>query len=158
MFPLTLKGLTASLDGGSVDLTDSAGSVVGVIPPAVARSGPGNPARPGLAGVVAADLPAGDPERRPGAGDDAGQVVAGRAGPGVPGDRGPDASTLDPQATGPTRSRRTGPRRPPTTAASTFLPSGTMTTSGTTYDDIDFLDFSALGAQLSKQTTSRRRR
>jgi hypothetical protein len=47
VFPLTLKGLTASLAGGSVELTDSAGSVAGVIPPAVARSGPGNAALPG---------------------------------------------------------------------------------------------------------------
>ena len=39
-FPLTLNGLTATLAGGSVDLTDSAGNLAGVIPPAVARSGP----------------------------------------------------------------------------------------------------------------------
>ncbi len=29
VFPLTLKGLTASLDGGSVDLTDAPGRVAG---------------------------------------------------------------------------------------------------------------------------------
>jgi large repetitive protein len=40
VFPLKLTGLTASLHGGSVDLTDGAGKVVWVIPPAVARSGP----------------------------------------------------------------------------------------------------------------------
>ena len=33
MFPLDLKGLTAALDNGSVDLADGAGNVVGVIPP-----------------------------------------------------------------------------------------------------------------------------
>ncbi|HEV3379585.1 MAG TPA: RHS repeat-associated core domain-containing protein, partial [Trebonia sp.] len=40
VFPLKLTGLTASLDGGSVDLKDAAGKVVWVISPAVARSGP----------------------------------------------------------------------------------------------------------------------
>ncbi len=39
VFPLDLKGLTATLDNGSVDLADGAGNVVGVIPPAVAWSG-----------------------------------------------------------------------------------------------------------------------
>jgi RHS repeat-associated protein len=39
VFPLRLTGLTPSLHGGSVDLTDGAGKVVWVIPPAVARSG-----------------------------------------------------------------------------------------------------------------------
>ena len=89
VFPLTLNGPDRLADGGSVDLADSAGNVVAVIPPAAARSGPVDLADAGLAGIVAAGLPAGDRERRPGAGDEPGPVVAERAGPGVPGDRGP---------------------------------------------------------------------
>jgi large repetitive protein len=46
-FPLTLKGLTASLDGSTVDLTDAAGKLAGYIPPATATSGPVNLADPG---------------------------------------------------------------------------------------------------------------
>ncbi len=46
VFPLQLTGLTPVLDGDAVDLKDSAGSVVWVIPPAVARSGPVNLAVP----------------------------------------------------------------------------------------------------------------
>jgi hypothetical protein len=40
VFPLDLTGLTATLNGDEVDLTNAAGTVVWVIPPAVASSGP----------------------------------------------------------------------------------------------------------------------
>jgi hypothetical protein len=45
VFPLNVTGLTPSVDGDTVDLKDSAGNVVWVIPPAVARSGPVNLAK-----------------------------------------------------------------------------------------------------------------
>ena len=48
-----------------------------------------------------------------------------------------------------TRSRRAGRRRPRTTAGRRSSPSGTTTTSGSTYDDIDFLDYSALGTSYA---------
>jgi RHS repeat-associated protein len=49
VFPLKLTGLTASLHSGSVDLKDGAGKVVWVIAPAVARSGPAAAAGSGRA-------------------------------------------------------------------------------------------------------------
>ena len=147
VFPLTLKGLTASLSGESVELTDSAGRVAGVIPPAVARSGPGNAALPG--GQAASQLTY--------------QLVTQNGAPAL--EMTLDQSWLDapgrvfpvtvdptvylgPQATTYAESQN-GTAQTGNNSGTWFLPSGTVTDSGTTYKDIDFLNFSGLGSSLS---------
>ena len=118
--------------------------------------GAGERGAPRRAGRIAADLPAGDPERCPGAGDDAGPVMAGRAGPGVPGDGGPDGLPGPPGDSTYAESQN-GTAQTGNNSGTWFLPSGTVTDSGTTYKDIDFLNFSGLGSSCPV-TTSRRRR
>ena len=147
VFPLTLKGLTASLADGSVELTDSSGKVAGVIPPAVARSGPGNAALPG--GQAASQLTY--------------QLVTQNGAPAL--EMTLDQSWLDapgrvfpvtvdptvylgPQATTYAESQN-GTAETGNNSGTWFLPSGTVTDSGTTYKDIDFLNFSGLGSSLS---------
>src|SRR6185437_3819568 len=132
VFPLTLKGLTASLAGGSVVLTDSAGGVAGVIPPAVARSGPGNPAVPGAQASSQLTL---DPAWL----NAPGRVFPVTVDPTVY--LGPQANTYAESQNGTAQTQNN--------SATWFLPSGTVTDSGTTYKDIDFLNFSGLGSSLS---------
>ena len=144
-FPLTLKGLTASLNGDSVDLTDSSGTVVGVIPPAVATSGPVDPATGSQAssqltyqlvtenGVQALEMNL----------DPSWLSDPGRAFPVTV------AQTVKEDPQGPTYVEQQGTTNETTNnSAATRLPSGTHTDSGVTYKDIDFLDFSEIGASL----------
>jgi Domain of unknown function (DUF6531) len=147
VFPLTLKGLTASLDGGSVDLADAAGTVVAVIPPAVARSGPVNLADP--------DSQASSQLTYELVTEDGGPALEMSLDPswlGAPGRVFPvivDPSVrVDPQGSDYAQSKG-GTAQTANNSGSTFLPSGTTTTGGSTYDDIDFLDYSALGASYA---------
>src|SRR6185437_13900989 len=147
VFPLTLKGLTASLAGGSVVLTDSAGGVAGVIPPAVARSGPGNPAVPGAQAssqltyqlVTANGAPALQMTLDPAWLNAPGRVFPVTVDPTVY--LGPQANTYAESQNGTAQTQNN--------SGTYFLPSGTVTDSGTTYKDIDFLNFSGLGSSLS---------
>ena len=147
MFPLTLKGLTASLDGGSVDLTDSAGDLVAVIPPAVARSGSGGPVDPDSQAssqltyqlVTANGAPALEMSLDPAWLNAPGRVFPVIVDPTV---------HLDPQGSDYAQSQN-GTAQTANNSGSVFLPSGTTTTSGTTYQDIDFLNYSAVGSSLS---------
>ena len=147
VFPLTLKGLTASLDGGSVDLADAAGTVVAVIPPAVARSGPVNLADPDSQAssqltyqlVTEDGAPALEMSLDPSWLDAPGRVFPVIVDPSV---------RVDPQGSDYAQSKG-GTAQTANNSGSTFLPSGTTTTSGSTYDDIDFLDYSALGSSYA---------
>jgi hypothetical protein len=147
VFPLTLKGLTASLAGGSVQLTDSTGHVAGVIPPAVARSGPGNAAVPGAQASSQLTYQLGTFNGAP-----ALQMTLDKAWLDAPGRVFPvtvDPTVyLGPQATTYAESQN-GTAQTQNNSGSWFLPSGTVTDTGTTYKDIDFLSFSGLGSSLS---------
>ena len=143
VFPLALKGLTASLDGGSVDLADSAGTVVAVIPPATARSGPVNLSVPDSQAssqltyqlVTDGGAPALEMSLDPSWLDAPGRVFPVIVDPSV---------NAAPQGSDYAQSKG-GTAQTANNSGSTFLPSGTTTTGGSTYDDIDFLDYSALG-------------
>jgi hypothetical protein len=148
VFPLTLKGLTPSLDGGSVDLTDAAGTVVAVIPPATARSGPVNLASPDSQAssqltyqlVTEDGAPALEMTL-----DRSWLDAAGRVFPLVV---DPTVVLADPQGSDYAQSKN-GTALTANNSASTYLPSGTTTTCGSTYDDIAFLGYSALGTSES---------
>ncbi|HEY5246689.1 MAG TPA: DUF6531 domain-containing protein, partial [Acidimicrobiales bacterium] len=125
---------------GSVDLTDAAGKVVAVIPPATARSGPVNLASPDsqltyqlvtVDGAPALEMTL----------DRSWLDAAGRVFPLVV---DPTVVLADPQGSDYAQSKN-GTALTANNSASTFLPSGTTTTSGSAYDDIAFLDYSALG-------------
>jgi hypothetical protein len=147
VFPLTLKGLTPSLAGGSVQLTDSTGKVAGVIPPAVARSGPGNAAIPGAQASSQLTYQLGTFNGAP-----ALQMTLDKSWLDAPGRVFPvtvDPTVyLGPQATTYAESQN-GTAQTQNNSGSEWLPSGTWTDSGTTYKDIDFLSFSGLGSSLS---------
>jgi RHS repeat-associated protein len=142
-FPLTLKGLTPSLDGGSVNLSDASGTVVAVIPPAVARSGPVSAADPASQAssqltyslVTDEGAPALEMSLSPSWLDAPGRVFPVVVDPSV---------TVDPQGSDYAQSLN-GTAQAANNSGSALLPSGTTTTSGSTYDDIAFLDYSALG-------------
>ncbi len=144
VFPLTLTGLTASLAGNSVDLTDSAGNLVAVIPPAVARSGPVDLADPDSQDssqltyqlVTQNGAPALEMSLDPSWLNAPGRVFPVIVDPTV---------KEDPQGSDYAQSTN-GTAQTANNSGSTFLPSGTTTTSGTTYDDIDFLDYSSIGS------------
>ena len=144
VFPLTLKGLTPTLDRGSVDLTDAAGTVVAVIPPATARSGPVNLASPDSQAssqltyqlITEDGAPALEMTL-----DRSWLDAAGRVFPLVV---DPTVVLADPQGSDYAQSKN-GTALTANNSGSTYLPAGTTTTGGSTYDDIDFLDYSALG-------------
>jgi YD repeat-containing protein len=148
VFPLTLKGLTASLDGGSVDLTDAGGAVVAVIPPATARSGPASPASPGSQAssqltyqlVTENGAPALEMSLNQSWLDAPGRVFPVVVDPSV---------NVDPQGSDYAQSK-SGTAQTANNSTATLLPSGTTTTSGSAYDDIAFLDYSALGTTSEK--------
>ncbi len=142
VFPLKLTGLTATLDGDSVDLADSSGKVVWVIPPAVARSGPVN--------LATADSQASSQLTYQLVSYDGGPALettldkswldaAGRVFPVIidPAfSTNPVGSTYVQSLNGTAQSADNG--------GSEFLPSGTVTDSNGTFEDIDFLDFSGV--------------
>ncbi len=146
-FPLTLNGLTATLDGGSVDLTDSAGNLVGVIPPAVARSGPVDLSTPDSQAsstltyqlVTQNGAPALQMSLDPAWLNAPGRVFPVIVDPTV---------TMDPQGSDYAQSNN-GTAQTANNSGSVFLPSGTTTTSGTTYQDIAFLDYSSVHANYA---------
>jgi len=150
VFPLKLTGLTATLDDDSVDLSDSAGNVVWVIPPATARSGPVN--------LGEADSQASSQLSY--------QLVTYNGGPALqmsldsswlsaPGRVFPVTvdPTFSPNPVGSTYvESKNGTAETANNGGSEFLPSGTVTTSNGTFDDIDFLDFSGqVGDQIPNQ-------
>ena len=145
-FPLTLKGLTASLSDGSVDLSDSSGTVVDVIPPAVARSGPVNLARPDsqASSQLTYQLVTSN-------GAPALQMTLDPAWLNAPGRVFPvtvDPTVLtDPQGTDYAQSVNGTPQTA-NNSGSQFLPVGTTTSGSTTYKDIAFLDYSSLGSNF----------
>jgi RHS repeat-associated protein len=147
-FPLTLNGLTPSLDNGSVDLTDSAGNLAAVIPPAVATSGPVNLADPDSQAssqltyqlVTQNGAPALEMSLDPSWLD-----APGRAFPVIV---DPTVSTAVPQGSDYAQSAN-GTAQTASNNNATFDPSGTTTTSGTIYDDVDFLDYSELGGNYA---------
>ena len=143
-FPLTLQGLTATLNGDSVDLTDSAGHLVAVIPPAVARSGPVNLADPDSQassqltyqlvtqnGVTALEMSL----------DPAWLNAPGRVFPVIV----DPTVNMDTQGSDYAQSNN-GTAQTANNSGSVFLPSGTTTASGTTYQDIDFLNYPNVGS------------
>jgi RHS repeat-associated protein len=131
LFPLKLTGLTASLRGGSVDLTDGAGKVVWVISPAVARSGRASAALtyhlvtydggPALEMTLATSWLHAKSRVFP-------VVVDPTIYPGAYG------STYTLSYNGSPQTQDNGDAE--------YLPSGTTTISGDTYQAIDYLDFS----------------
>ena len=143
-FPLALKGLTASLDGSTVDLTDAAGRVVGVIPPATASSGPVNLADPGSQAssqltyrlVTAGGGTALRMSLDPAWLNAPGRVFPVTVDPSV---------TLDTQGSTFTQSVN-GSAQTGNNSGSTLLRSGTVTSGSTTYSDIALLDFSEVGS------------
>ena len=149
VFPLKLTGLTATLNGGSVDLADSAGNVVWVIPPATARSGPVNlgEADSQASSQLSYQLVTygGGPALQMSL-DSAWLNAAGRVFP----------VTVDPTfsayaVTSTYVESKNGTAETANHGGSEFLPSGTVTTSNGTFKDIDFLSFSKLGTQLANQ-------
>jgi RHS repeat-associated protein len=150
IFPLTLTGLTASLNGGSVDLTDSSGKVVWVIPPAVARSGPVDLAKPDsqASSVLAYRLVSYH-------GGLALEMTLDSSWLDAPGRVFPVTidPTFSPNAAGSTYTEsKNGTAESADNGSSEFLPSGTVTDSNGTFDDIDFLDFSGvIGDQIPDQ-------
>ena len=143
-FPLTLNGLTATLDGDSLDLTDSAGNLVAVIPPAVARSGPVNLADPDSQAssqltyqlVTQNGAPALQMNLDPAWLNAPGRVFPVIVDPTV---------HMDTQGSDYAQSAN-GTAQTANNSGSVFLPSGTTTTSGTTYQDIDFLNYPNVGS------------
>ncbi|HEV3380095.1 MAG TPA: LamG-like jellyroll fold domain-containing protein [Trebonia sp.] len=145
VFPLKLTGLTASLDGGSVDLKDSAGKVVWVISPAVARSGPAaagsGRAKPAAqaSSVLAYHLVTDD-------GAAALQMTLSRSWLDAKGRVFPVVvdPTIYPGAEGSTyvESDNGSPESPQDNGESDFLESGAVTFGSDTYQAISFLDFS----------------
>ena len=143
-FPLTLNGLTATLDGGSVDLTDGAGNLVAVIPPAVARSGPVDLSSPDSQAsstltyqlVTQNGAPALQMSLDPAWLNAPGRVFPVIVDPTV---------HLDTQGSDYAQSNN-GSAQTANNSGSVFLPSGTTTTSGTTYQDIDFLNYPSVGS------------
>lgn len=147
VFPLNLTGLTATLNGGSVDLTDSAGHVVGVIPPATARSGAVNLADPGSQQtsqltyqlVTSNGTPALEMTLDPSWLNAPGRAFPVTVDPTV---------TLDDQGTSYVESYNGSPETG-NNSGSEFLPSGTATWSGVTYNDIDFVDLASVNTSLA---------
>jgi hypothetical protein len=143
-FPLALQGLTATLNGGSVDLTDSAGNRVGVIPPAVARSGPVDLSTPDSQAssqltyqlVTQNGGPALEMSLDPAWLNAPGRVFPVVVDPTV---------NMDPTGSDYAQSNN-GTAQTANNSGSVFLPSGTTTTSGTTYQDIDFLNYPNVGS------------
>ena len=58
---------------------------------------------------------------------------------------------MDPQGSDYAQSKN-GTAQTANNSGTRFLPSGTTTTSGSTYDDIDFLDYSGLGTSVRMTT------
>jgi RHS repeat-associated protein len=145
VFPLTLNGLTATLNGGSVNLTDSAGNLVAVIPPAVATSGPVDPSTPDAQAstltyqlITQNGAPALEMSLDPTWLNAPGRVFPVVVDPSFKADvQGSDYVE-----------KKNGTPLTQTNGGSGQLPSGTDTLSGSTYSDIAFLDFSELGSNL----------
>ncbi len=141
-FPLTLKGLTASVDGNTVELTDASGKVVGDIPPATATSGPVNLADPGAQASSTLTYQLGTLNGAP-----ALQMTLDPAWLNAPGRVFP--VTVDPtvnfdtQGTTFTQAENGTPQTGNNSGA-TLMRSGTITTSNT-YSDIGLVGFSAIG-------------
>ena len=141
-FPLTLKGLTASLAGNTVELTDASGKVVGDIPPATATSGPVNLADPGAQATSVLTYQLGTLGGAP-----ALQMTLDPAWLSAPGRAFP--VTVDPtvnfdtQGTTFTQSVNGTPQAG-NNSGTTLMRSGTITTSST-YSDIGLVGFSAIG-------------
>ncbi|HTU07623.1 MAG TPA: DUF6531 domain-containing protein, partial [Trebonia sp.] len=143
VLPLTLKGLTASLDGGSVDLTDSAGNVVWVIGPATISSGTANapvpgsqaPSQPAWQLVTSGGAPALEMTL-----DSSWLDAPGRVFP-VTADWSVSAAT--PGST--YAESENGTSETADNGGSALLPSGTTTNSDGTSKNIDFLSFPPLG-------------
>jgi large repetitive protein len=143
VLPLTLKGLTASLDGGSVDLTDSAGNVVWVIGPAAVSSG-----------TATASVPGSQAPSQP-----AWQLVTSGGSPAVemtldsswldaPGRAFPVTASWSVSAATPGSTyaeSENGTAETADNGGSALLPSGTTTNSDGTSKNIDFLSFPPLG-------------
>ena len=151
-FPLTLTGLTASLNGGSVDLSDSAGNVVWVIGPPAVSSGTANAPAPGSR---ASSQPAW-------------QLAASSGGPaleltldsswldapgrGFPVTAGWSVSTVESGST--YAESENGTAETADNGGSALLPSGTTTNSNGTFKDVDFLSFPAVTSQPGKQVVA----
>ena len=149
LFPLKVTGLTPSLDGDAVDLKDSAGNVVWVIPPAVARSGPVNLADGDsqASSVLTYQLV-------PYQGGTALEMTLDKSWLDAPGRAFPVVvdPTLSPNASTSTYVQQlNGTNQSADNGGSEFLPSGTVTDSNGTSEDIDFLSFPSIGTQLPKQ-------
>ena len=146
-FPLALKGLTASLDGSTVDLADATGKVVGVIPPATASSGPVNLADPGSQAttqltyqlVTAGGVTALQMNLDPAWLNAPGRVFPVTVDPTV---------TLDTQGSTLTQSVN-GTAQTGNNSGAQLLRSGTTTSAGNTYSDIALLDFSEVGSNFA---------
>lgn len=149
VFPLKLTGLTASLNGDAVDLSDASGKVAWVIPSAMARSGPVNLA---TADSQASSLltyrlvsyqggPALEMTLDPAWLDAPGRAFPVTVDPSL--SPNPEASDYAQSLNGSAQTANN--------SGSEFLPSGTVTDSGGTYRDIDYLDFSQLGSDLPNQ-------
>jgi RHS repeat-associated protein len=150
VFPLQLTGLTPVLDGDAVDLKDSAGNVVWVIPPAVARSGPVNLAK---ANSQASSLLT--YQLVPYNGATALEMTLDKSWLDAPGRVFPVVidPTISPNAAGSTYVQQlSGTNQTADNGGSEFLPSGTVTDSNGTFEDIDFLSMTGeVGSKIPDQ-------
>jgi hypothetical protein len=143
VFPLALKGLAATLDRGSVDLADSAGTVVYVIGPATVWSGT-DAAAPGSRDTSQPAWKMGTYNGGP-----ALELTLDAAWLGAPGRALPITvgwPVTAPAAAGSTYAESVnGTAETTDNTAAALLPSGTATGGAGTFRDIDFVSFPPLG-------------
>ena len=143
VFPVTLKGLTASLTGGSVDFADSTGNIVWVLAPPAVWSGTASAPVPGS---QAPSQPAWQLVTANGA--QAVELALDASWLNAPGRVFPVTASwsLSAAASGSTYAESAnGAAETADNSGSALLPSGTTTNTSGTFKDTDFLSFPSLG-------------